>query len=99
MSSTDSGESTHLPADDEPPSASCSSAKSPSAGPLLAILTHPAANGHATSGSHDRSNGLLHQNGTHLNGPILNGPILSEPILSEPILSEPILSEHGQLNG
>src|SRR5947207_2354428 len=79
MSSTDSGESTHLPADDEPPSyasASCSSAKSTSAGPLLTILTHPAANGHGSSayGGQDRSNGLPHQNGPYQNGPgQLNG--------------------------
>jgi lysine 2,3-aminomutase len=63
MSSTDPGECTHLPADDEPPSA-CRS-ENESAGTTLILLTHPAANGHGTSdhGGYDRSNGSPKQSG------------------------------------
>jgi lysine 2,3-aminomutase len=60
MSGTDPGECTHLPAEDEPPSAaSVSLSPSSSATSLLTILTHPAANGHGSNGHgcHDRSNG------------------------------------------
>jgi lysine 2,3-aminomutase len=70
MSSTDPGESTHLPADDEPPSATSSSATSSSATALLTILTHPAANGH---GSHDRSNGPAQNGRSPLNGHLACG--------------------------
>src|SRR5262249_25245656 len=93
MSSTDSGECMHLPADDEPPSpvASC-----PSASPLLTILTHPAA-GHETNGhhSHDRSNGLPQQHGPFFNGPYFNG----SSQLSGPLEGHPLREASGYGNG